>query len=90
MLPKPAERGRPPTDFPPWVKGLRPKLAVGVTQRSGTTTGFKVLACRWGGGRTSGWLMPQRRLVRDYETTEPGAVAWTYIAMLRIQRRRPA
>jgi hypothetical protein len=34
--------------------------------------------------------MHQRRLVRDYETTEASAVAWSYIAMIRIQLRRLA
>ena len=76
--------------FAQWVKGLRPKLAVAVIKRSGTTQGFKVLARRWVGERTFGWLMHQRRLVRDYETTESSAVAWIYIAMIRIQLRRLA
>jgi transposase len=40
--------------------------------------------------RTFGWLMRQRRLVRDYETTETSAEAWIYIAMIRIQLRRLA
>jgi len=40
--------------------------------------------------RTFGWLMQQRRLVRDYETTEASAAAWIYIAMIRIQLRRLA
>ena len=40
--------------------------------------------------RTFGWLMHQRRLVRHYETTEASAVAWIYIAMIRIQLRRLA
>jgi transposase len=35
-------------------------------------------------------LMRQRRLVRDYETTETSAEAWIYIAMIRIQLRRLA
>jgi transposase len=76
--------------FAQWVKGLRPKLAVAVIKRSDTTTGFKVLARRWVVERTFGWLMHQRRLVRDYETTESSAVAWIYIAMIRIQLRRLA
>jgi transposase len=76
--------------FAQWVKGLRPKLAVEVIQRSDTTKGFKVLARRWVVERTFGWLMHQRRLVRDYETTDSSAVAWIYIAMIRIQLRRLA
>jgi len=76
--------------FAQWVKGLRPKLAVTVIKRSDTTTGFKVLPRRWVVERTFGWLMHQRRWVRDYETTETSAVAWIYIAMIRIQLRRLA
>jgi len=63
--------------FAHWVKGLPPKLAVEVVKRSGATAGFKVLPRRWVVERTFGWLMRQRRLVRDYETTETSAEAWS-------------
>jgi transposase len=76
--------------FAHWVKGLRPKLAVAVVKRSDASVGFKVLPRRWVVERTFGWLMRQRRLVRDYETTETSAEAWSYIAMIRIQLRRLA
>jgi transposase len=49
-----------------------------------------VLPRRWVVERTFGWFMRQRRLVRDYETTESSAEAWIYIAMIRIQLRRLA
>ena len=76
--------------FAQWVKGLRPKLEVEVVKRSDDISGFKVLPHRWVVERTFGWLMRQRRLVRDYETTETSAEAWIYIAMIRIQLRRLA
>jgi transposase len=76
--------------FAQWVKGLRPKLTVEVVKRSDDTSGFKVLPRRWVVERTFGWLMRQRRLVRDYETTETSAEAWICIAMIRIQLRRLA
>ena len=76
--------------FAQWVKELRPKLAVEVVKRSDATAGFKVLPRRWVVERTFGWLMRQRRLVRDYETTTTSAEAWIYIAMIRIQLRRLA
>jgi transposase len=76
--------------FAQWVKGLRPKLAVEVVKRSDDTAGFTVLPRRWVVERTFGWLMRQRRLVRDYETTATSAEAWIYIAMIRIQLRRLA
>ena len=76
--------------FAQWVKRLRPKLAVEVVKRADAIAGFKVLPRRWVVERTFGWLMRQRRLVRDYETTETSAEAWIYIAMIRIQLRRLA
>ena len=76
--------------FAQWVRALRPKLKVEVVKRSDTTVGFKVLPRRWVVERTFGWLMRQRRLVRDYETTETSAEAWIHIAMIRIQLRRLA
>ena len=72
------------------VKKLRPKLEVQVVKRSDASSGFKVLPHRWVVERTFGWLMRQRRLVRDYETTETSAEAWIYIGMIRLQLRRLA
>ena len=76
--------------FAQWVKGLLPKLEVEVVKRSDATAGFKVLPRRWVVERTFGWLMRQRRLVRDYETTQTSAEAWIYLAMIRLQLRRLA
>jgi len=76
--------------FANWVKALRAKLAVEVVKRSDDVRGFKVLPRRWVVERTFGWLMYQRRLVRDYERTISSAEAWIYIAMIRIQLRRLA
>lgn len=76
--------------FAQWVQTIRPKLAVAVVKRSADLRGFQVLPRRWVVERTFGWLMRQRRLVRDYETTEASAEAWIYIAMIRIQLRRLA
>ena len=76
--------------FAHWVKGFRRKLVVTVVKRSDNLAGFQVLPRRWIVERTFGWLMQQRRLVRDYETTDASAEAWIYIAMIRIQLRRLA
>jgi len=76
--------------FAQWVRAQRPKLAVEVVKRSDDMKGFQILPRRWVVERTFGWLMRHRRLVRDYETTESSAAAWTYIAMIRIQLRRLA
>ena len=72
------------------VGQIRPQAAVEVVRRSDYTTGFKVLPRRWLVERTIGWLMLQRRLVRDYEQTESSAEAFIYLAMIRIQLRRLA
>ncbi len=76
--------------FAQWVKGLRRKLVVELVKRSDDVQGFRVLPRRWVVERTFGWLMRQRRLVRDPETTEASAGAWIYLATIRIQLRRLA
>ena len=76
--------------FAHWVKSIRPKLKVEVVKRSDNMHGFQILPLRWVVERTFGWLMRQRRLVRDYETSEASAEAWVFIAMIRIQLRRLA
>ena len=77
-------------EFARWVRTQRPKLEVEVVARLSQTKGFKILRRRWVVERTFGWLMKQRRLVRDYEVTESSAEAWVYIAMIRIMLRRLA
>jgi len=76
--------------FAQWVKTIRPKLEVETVKRNDDMSGFHVLPRRWVVERTFGWFMRQRRLVRDYETTETSAAAFIYIAMIRIQLRRLA
>jgi len=76
--------------FAQWVKTIRPKLRVEVVKRSDDVKGFKILPRRWVVERTFGWLMRNRRLVRDYERTTSSAEAWIYIAMIRLQVRRLA
>jgi len=77
-------------EFARWVRTHRRKLLVEVVARLRQTKGFKILRRRWVVERTFGWLMKQRRLVRDYEVTESSAEAWVYIAMIRIMLRRLA
>ena len=64
-------------NFADWVREQKPCLDVEVVKRSESDS-FKVLPRRWVVERTFGWLMKQRRLVRDYETTERSAEAWIY------------
>jgi transposase len=73
--------------FAQWVKSLRPKLEVEVVKRTDPPHLFKILPRRWVAERTFGWLMQNRRLVRDHEATESSAIAWIYIAMIRLMVR---
>jgi putative transposase len=82
--------GYPGEEFGAWVQRLRPKLKIEMIKRSDIRKGFHVLPRRWVVERTFGWLMRQRRLVRDYETTESHAEAFIYVAMIRLQLRRLA
>ena len=77
-------------EFATRVKAQRPNLEVEVIKRSDDMSGFKVLPKRWVVERTFGWLMQNRRLVRDYEQTESSATAWVFVAMLRVMLRRLA
>ena len=77
-------------EFAAWVRTQPPQLAVEVVRRCAAVQGFKVLPRRWVVERTFGWLMKQRRLVRDYEETESSAEAMVHLAMIHIMRRRLA
>jgi putative transposase len=57
---------------------------VQVIKRSDDTKGFKLLPRRWVVERTFGWLMHQRRLVRDYERLARTAESFIYLAMCRL------
>jgi len=67
-----------------WFSWLR-KLWV-----DGGYSGQPLLPRRWVVERTFGWLMQQRRLVRDYEKTEASVQAWVYITMIYLQTRKLA
>lgn len=65
-------------------------LLLSIIKRSDTAKGFVLLPKRWVVERTFGWLMKQRRLVRDYEQTESSATAMVHLAMIHIMLRRLA
>lgn len=73
-----------------WVKGLKRhrKVTLEIVKRSDKAEGFEVLPHRWVVERTFGWLMLQRRLGRDYETTISSAEAMIQIAMTRLMLGR--
>lgn len=61
-----------------------------VIKRSDTAVGFEVLPRRWVVERTFAWLGRCRRLAKDFEATITSAVAWIYIAHIRLLTRRLA
>jgi putative transposase len=77
-------------DFAQKARELRPALGVEVVKRHEVATGFVVLPQRWIVERTFAWLMQNRRLVRDHETTEYRAEAFVYLAMIRLMLNRLA
>jgi transposase len=68
---------------------------VQVVLRPEQTKGFVLLKKQWVVGRTFGWLMHCRRLVRDYErlpesSESESSEIFIYLAMIRIMLRRLA
>lgn len=63
---------------------------VDVIKRSDTAKGFEVLPRRWVVERTFAWLGRSRRLAKDWERTIESAIAWLFIANIRIVTRRLA
>ena len=61
-----------------------------MVRRCDDVQGFKVRPRRWVVERTFGWLMKQRRRVRDYEQTQTSATAMVYVARIHIMLRRLA
>jgi transposase len=61
-----------------------------IIKRSDTAIGFLVLPRRWVVERTFAWLGRCRRLAKDFEATIASAVAWIYVAHIRLLTRRLA
>ncbi len=59
-----------------------------MTQRQPGTRGFTPISKRWAVGRTYGWLMLHRCLVRDCETLPVRSEAMIHIAMTDLMTRR--
>ena len=77
-------------EFSKWVGKQSSILKVEVIKRIEGTKGFEILPRRWVVERTFGWLMQNRRLVRDHECTEASAVARIHLCMIRLMIRRLA
>jgi len=63
---------------------------VEIIKRSDQAKGFEVLPRRWVVERTFAWLGRSRRLAKDWERTIESAIAWLFIAHIRIVTRRLA
>jgi transposase len=59
-------------------------------KRSDTAKGFELLPRRWVVERTIAWLNRNRRLAKDFEATIESAVAWIFVASVKLLSRRVA
>jgi len=66
------------------------RWTIDIVKRSDTAKGFEVLPRRWVVERTFAWLGRCRRLAKDFEATIASAVAWIFIAHIRMLTRRLA
>jgi transposase len=66
------------------------KVRLEIVKRSHAVKGFKVLPKRWIVERTFGWMVRNRRLVRDYEANIRHSESMIYISMARLMLRRIA
>jgi len=63
---------------------------IDIIKRSDKAEGFEVLPRRWVVERTIAWLGRSRRLAKDWEHSIESAIAWLFIAHIRIAIRRIA
>jgi putative transposase len=61
-----------------------------IIRRSDRAKGFEVLPRRWVVERTLAWLGRSRRLAKDWEQSLESAIAWLFIANIRLMTRRIA
>lgn len=63
---------------------------IDIIRRSDKAKGFEILPRRWVVERTFAWLGRSRRLAKDWERSLESAIAWLFIAHIRIATRRLA
>jgi len=66
---------------------VRSQLTLEVVTRSDQTKGFVVLPKRWIVERTIAWLNRCRRLAKDFENLTRHALAFVYLASIRLRLR---
>lgn len=70
------------------VAKVRPPLATEIVTRSDQTKGFVALPKRWIVERTLAWLNRNRRLAKDFENRTRYALAFLYLASIRLMSRK--
>jgi putative transposase len=70
------------------VAKLRPTLTTEIITRSEHAKGFVALPKRWLVERTLAWLNRNRRLAKDFENRTRSAVAFIYLASIRLMTRK--
>src|SRR5712671_585582 len=64
------------------------RWTIEVIKRSDAASGFVVLPRRWVVKRTFAWLNRNRRLAKDFEATVESALAWLFLASVKLLMRR--
>jgi transposase len=59
-----------------------------IVKRADDAKGFVLLPRRWVVERTIAWLNRNRRLAKDFEATIESALAWVFIASVKLLSRR--
>ena len=67
---------------------VRPGLALEIITRSDQVKGFVALPQRWIVERTLAWLNRNRRLAKDFENRMRYALAFVYLASVRLMVRK--
>ena len=64
------------------------RWTIEIVKRSDPAAGFVVLPRRWVVERTFAWLNRNRRLAKDFEATLESALAWLFLASVKLLMRR--
>jgi transposase len=66
------------------------RFTIEIIKRSDAAKGFQLLPRRWVVERTFAWLTRNRRLAKDFERSIASAVAWLWLAHIKLLVRRLA
>ena len=70
------------------IANATPSLGIEIVRRSDHAKGFVVEPMRWIVERTIGWLGRCRRLAKDWENRNHNALAFLYLASIRLMLRK--